>query len=659
MSKASLNPPSTMNIDEDERIAVRALDAMRNAKQQHPHKTGSTSTSHTPALSLSTTHTGSSPPHTPPADDDEDDDENESGEMPAATSSYSSLARMQSLPLVSGALRVYEAGKANSRVVQYTSSLVSSSLRHASSRLPAGSGERMDEFAGGMLDRLDRYRRTPAPAAPPEGIDYAPYDERGMYARPRDREDMYLPETDNGSRSSGKRKWEEGTEESVPTWLEGALFFFSVKRDAHLCQPRRRLSLPPPPPPPERAKRRGEQENPAGEERQVAQRSRWQAMLLEAGGLSAALSDESMRKLRYCLQWLQYATQHIDAQILILRDFIASLQPAPSPTTPPSSASSSSTITTTPELTPAHLKTLAHLRSDIVHTIRQVVGVVSKYTGGALPEPARGRVRGFILDLPKKFGEGTMGDHGDVNGSASASGVGTPSVTGTGTAARRGARRERGTGTGGDPSSPVGSQPNSPHIHLRPLNPSAGSPYPTHSRRGSLAGSGPVEAGRAMAAAQRVLTLATESLDMMRGVTAVVGESLDRADAWVDRLRTVGIQRGMDGLALPGPAGPMSPGEQSHSPREQWRSGSGVSTGTGTGTPSSSRFGSGSGAASPGFTGGAPSPGGLAATGMRAMSLVDREQDIEEDEDAEGEEEHEQEQQHVPSSRRTHMEVDA
>jgi len=44
-------------------------------------------------------------------------------------------------------------------------------------------------------------------------------------------------------------------------------------------------------------------------------------------------------------------------------------------------------------------------------------------------------------------------------------------------------------------------------------------------------------------AAQRILTLSTESLDMMRGVTAVVKESLDRADAWVERLRIVGVQR--------------------------------------------------------------------------------------------------------------------
>lgn len=48
-----------------------------------------------------------------------------------------------------------------------------------------------------------------------------------------------------------------------------------------------------------------------GSERQVAQRSRWQAMLLEAGGLSAALSEESMRRLKYCLQWLQVSLFHL------------------------------------------------------------------------------------------------------------------------------------------------------------------------------------------------------------------------------------------------------------------------------------------------------------------------------------------------------------
>lgn len=45
-------------------------------------------------------------------------------------------------------------------------------------------------------------------------------------------------------------------------------------------------------------------ENPE-EQQQVVQRSRWQAVLLEAGGIGAAVSEESMRRLKYCLQLLQ------------------------------------------------------------------------------------------------------------------------------------------------------------------------------------------------------------------------------------------------------------------------------------------------------------------------------------------------------------------
>ena len=42
-----------------------------------------------------------------------------------------------------------------------------------------------------------------------------------------------------------------------------------------------------------------------GPESQMAQQSQWQAVLLEVGGLSAALSEESMRRLKYCLHCLQ------------------------------------------------------------------------------------------------------------------------------------------------------------------------------------------------------------------------------------------------------------------------------------------------------------------------------------------------------------------
>jgi Transcription factor Opi1 len=49
------------------------------------------------------------------------------------------------------------------------------------------------------------------------------------------------------------------------------------------------------------------------EQQQVVQRSRLQAVLREAGGISAAVSEESMRRLRYCLQWLQVSSTRLDS----------------------------------------------------------------------------------------------------------------------------------------------------------------------------------------------------------------------------------------------------------------------------------------------------------------------------------------------------------
>ena len=45
-----------------------------------------------------------------------------------------------------------------------------------------------------------------------------------------------------------------------------------------------------------------------------------------------------------------------------------------------------------------------------------------------------------------------------------------------------------------------------------------------------------VPVGTALVAAQRILALATESLDMMRNVTGVMKDSLDRAEAYVPPL---------------------------------------------------------------------------------------------------------------------------
>jgi hypothetical protein len=199
-------------------------------------------------------------------------------------------------------------------------------------------------------------------------------------------------------------------------------------------------------------------------------RSRWQTVLLEAGGISAAMSDEHLRRLQYVLQWLQYATARVDAQILALR---------------------------------AGTADPAALRADIVATVRDAVAVVSRYAGGALPEPARATVRAFVLCLPKRL--------------ARAVGAAPPRVP-----------AHEGHSVGAAP--PPASARRTPYS--RPVSPTPASPLSP----GSPAG------------VERVLALATESLDMMRGVTAVVRDSLD------PRVRAVGIQ------PAPGDGPPASDG---------------------------------------------------------------------------------------------------
>ena len=205
---------------------------------------------------------------------------------------------------------------------------------------------------------------------------------------------------------------------------------------------------------------------------------------------------------------LQYATTHIDGQILILRDFIASLQPPPD---------SPHALNPDALVSEERMRQLTNIKRDVVATVRQVVDVVSKYAGGALPEPARTRVRGFILHLPQAWASAARRDN-----------VAPAPVTTRGRGpTRRSARRTNASGTG------ESSRPASPTRHPRQNSTGAN----------GAAVAVPPTAGSAKQAAQRILALATESLDMMRGVTGVVKDSLDRADAWVERLRVIGLQR--------------------------------------------------------------------------------------------------------------------
>jgi hypothetical protein len=112
------------------------------------------------------------------------------------------------------------------------------------------------------------------------------------------------------------------------------------------------------------------------------------------------LSDDSnTRRLKYCIHCYRYVSvgivwdlliflesvlQLIDSQILILRDFLASLQPLPS-----------KAFSANPILE-EDMRQLADVQCDIVHTIRRVVNVV------------RNCHEWFILGLPHGWASKAM-----------------------------------------------------------------------------------------------------------------------------------------------------------------------------------------------------------------------------------------------------------
>lgn len=117
--------------------------------------------------------------------------------------------------------------------------------------------------------------------------------------------------------------------------------------------------------------------------------STWQQIVVgagsAAGSTAAVVSEESMKCLRYCLSWLQYAIRHIGQQMGLLRNFLVSLA-----TSPQSQQKQQPMI-------------LASIKKDMVNTLRKVIDIITCYASNALPYQAKATVRGTILNLPSRW----------------------------------------------------------------------------------------------------------------------------------------------------------------------------------------------------------------------------------------------------------------
>ncbi|CAL3970284.1 hypothetical protein PZA11_006529 [Diplocarpon coronariae] len=135
--------------------------------------------------------------------------------------------------------------------------------------------------------------------------------------------------------------------------------------------------------------------------------SSWQSRLvLSTSGLSVAMSEESLRSLKYCLGWLRWANEHIGKVILALKSVLEQYDSGPrenaSGTIEDSEKNGQLIVRSDAERSALDAK-IGELKRDVLKTLKEVVDIVSKYAGGALPENARVLVRRHLTSLPQRF----------------------------------------------------------------------------------------------------------------------------------------------------------------------------------------------------------------------------------------------------------------
>ncbi|OOQ89066.1 clock controled protein [Penicillium brasilianum] len=124
----------------------------------------------------------------------------------------------------------------------------------------------------------------------------------------------------------------------------------------------------------------------------------WQSRLvISTSGLGVAMSEESLRSLQYCLTWLRWANGRLGRAIVALQNAMTEWenhkQQSQSDLESGDRAESASLLT----------QRIQAVKADVLSTLKQVVDVVSKYAGGALPENARHLVRRHLTSLPHRF----------------------------------------------------------------------------------------------------------------------------------------------------------------------------------------------------------------------------------------------------------------
>jgi hypothetical protein len=152
----------------------------------------------------------------------------------------------------------------------------------------------------------------------------------------------------------------------------------------------------------------------------------WQTrLMISTSGLGAAFSEESLKSLRYCLSALRWANGNLAGLVTALKTILENWDRAQSDGRL-ESAESFSNQNADGDVTMSDSKPkesegagaytaekVEKLKEGILGTLKQVIDIVSRYAGGALPEHARYLVRRHLTSLPARFRVAT--DGGNIN----------------------------------------------------------------------------------------------------------------------------------------------------------------------------------------------------------------------------------------------------
>lgn len=302
-------------------------------------------------------------------------------------------------------------------------------------------------------------------------------------------------------------------------------------------------------------------------------RSTWQGVLVTASSIATSLSYENKQRLRYCLHLLKLANTHIASKVNQLQDLIqeeratAMAQSIAANHVP--SMNTSGTYRNNGSTSFSKNQNLFFgqkvntIKRDIIWTIRKVVSALSTYAGNSLPEPARSHVRNYILRLPARWVSSLSPSNPGSTPSTRCSTPATAFMTANAT-----------DHTGTSLNSPMGCSLTSPIHSNSNENKSIDSNITAKNNDSTISSPAsfkteatlllsPVTSGPSslnnksfIATEQqqkihsdaeigtRVLSLATEALEMLGSIIAIVDETLDKAEIWCDRFGRVGINSG-------------------------------------------------------------------------------------------------------------------